>query len=95
MILLALLQLSHVGFGGVEEDALLECRCPFHLHFNDKLPSVGGLAPHIHDAVLSHGIVRGQFGREIFYFRYLLLLAERLLYLLCETGDFCPSKMSL
>ena len=77
VVFLAFLQLAHIGLGGVEEYALLESRRPLHLHLDNELPPVSGLATHVNDAVLAHRVVGSQLGREIFYFRYLLFLAER------------------
>ena len=51
-VVLVLVQLLDHGFGGVEDDALLELVIPVHLHLHDEVATARFVATHIDDAVL-------------------------------------------
>ena len=66
------LNLSNVGFGGVEQYALFKLGRPDHLHLYQKDASPVVPAAHIDDAVFAERVVGYQLHRKIFYFRYFL-----------------------
>ena len=55
---------------------MLECLRPQHLHLYDELPSFLIAAPHVHDAVLAHIVVRHKLWGEILHALYLLIILQ-------------------
>ena len=69
--------LSHVGFGGVEQYPVLELLRPDHLHLDDELPSPFVLAPHVNDAVFFPRVIGHHLCGEVLDVRDLLPGSER------------------
>jgi len=66
-VVFPLVQLADVCFRRVEQDALLVCRSPHHLHLYDELPSALVLASHVHDAVFVERRLRNHFGVQVLH----------------------------
>ena len=64
-IIFSPVQLLYICLGSIEEYSLLKLRRPNHLHFYNKLTSLGILASHIHYAIFSCGCLGNHFRRKI------------------------------
>ena len=64
-IIFSPVQLLYICLGSIEENSLLKLRRPNHLHFYNKLTSLGILASHIHYAIFSCGCLGNHFRRKI------------------------------
>ena len=64
-IIFSPVQLLYICLGSIEENSLLKLRRPNHLHFYNKLTSLGILASHIHYAIFACGCLGNHFRRKI------------------------------
>ena len=84
--ILASLKLININLRRIEENPGFEFVRPAHLHLNDELSPILGLAEHIYDTVLTDRCARHTLRRHVFDFRYLFAVRERQ-ERIQETGD--------